>query len=507
MKKLLFVAFVFGILNLSAQEFYCGTVDDGSMLRRLEQNKKTMRSSLGVRDDTWLFIPIVFHIVTKTDGTGGIDENRILDELAHMNKNYSGFKMKFYLASDFNYIKSSSLYSDPGGVFGVSKIKVNRNKFPHAANVFLVNEMSSGGSPGQVLGYYAPALDVVVIRNSQFGINAQTASHELGHFFSLMHPFYGWDADPYDPAKHGNPVKIQTVTYAGQTIQIELMNKSNCDVAADMLCDTPPDYNFGISDPERDCKLNGPILDYNHDTIVTMENNYMGYFFGCGQYEFTPMQIAAMRADYLSSERDFLHTGIVPDSAAIDPSTFHVNYPENKEKVEYYDYVDLDWDDMPNATNYEVIISPASQPQNAEKYFIKGQSHLILTNLVKGKKYKWYVRPYSNAYTAVPKLGGYTFRAGDWTIGTDDLSDIADMNIYPNPVNDDVIYINFSKSSDDAIIEIFDMSGKVVDKFKINLKRGINKLNLTHSNYQNAMYNVLIKTKEHSYIRKVFYGK
>jgi len=507
MKKILFVALLFGALNINAQQFFCGTVDDGSMIKRLEQNKKAIKSYLELRDDIWLFIPVEFHIVTKSDGTGGIDEDRILDELAHMNKNYSGFNMKFYLTADFNHIKSNSLYSDPGGTFGVSKIKANKKKYPNAVNVFLVDDISSGGSPGQVLGYYTPALDVVVIRSSQFGINSQTASHELGHFFSLQHPFYGWDADPYDPAKHGNPVTIKTVSYRGQTIPIELMNKSNCDVAADLLCDTPPDYNFGISDPERDCKLNGPILDYNHDTIVTMENNYMGYFFGCGQYEFTPMQIAAMRADYLSAERNFLHVGIVPDTAAIDPSTFHVVYPENKEKVEFYNYVDLDWDDMPNATDYEVIISPASQPQNAEKYFVRGQSHLLLTNLVKGKKYKWYVRPYSNAYTSVPKLGGYTFRAGDWTIGTDELSDMVDLSLYPNPVSGRFVYLITSESFDNAVIEIYDMSGKIMDKYNLDLIKGVNKLNLTHSNYRNAMYNVLIKTKEHNYIRKVFYGK
>ena len=504
MKKLLFVAFLFSTLNIFSQGFYCGTVDDGSMRKRLEQNKKAIRTSLESRDDEWLFIPIEFHIVTKSDGSGGIDENQILDELAHMNKNYGVFKMKFYLASDFNYIKSNSLYSDPGGTFGVSKIKVNKKKFPNAVNLFLVNDIGSGSGPGQVLGYYTPALDVVVIRKSQFGVSAQTASHELGHFFSLQHPFYGWEEDPYDPAKHGNPL---TVLKTSTGVVIEFMNKTNCDVAADLLCDTPPDYNFGISDPERDCKLNGPILDYNHDTIVTMENNYMGYFFGCGDYEFTPMQIAAMRADFLSSARNFLHTGIVPDSAAIDPSTFHVVYPANKEKVEYYDYVDLDWDDMPNATKYEVIISPASQPQNAVKYFIDGQSHLLLTNLVKGKKYKWYVRPFSNAYTNVPKLGGYTFRAGDWTIGTDDLSDVTELSLYPNPTSDGVIYINSSKSFDNSTVEIYNMSGKLVDKFQMDLTKGINKLNLTHSNYHNAMYNVLIKTKEHNYIRKVFYGK
>ncbi|HHH53860.1 MAG TPA: T9SS type A sorting domain-containing protein [Bacteroidetes bacterium] len=508
MKKLLLLGFILFSIGAQAQTYTCGTIDDGSMMKRLEKNKAVIRNSLSLRDDSleWFFIPIEFHIVSKSDGTGGVDENSILDELAHVNDNYSGFKMKFYLADQFNYIKSNSLYSDPGGTFGVSKIKSNKKKYPNAVNLFLVNDIGSGGSPGQVLGYYTPGLDVVVIRKTQFGINNQTASHELGHFFSLQHPFYGWDADPYDPAKHGNPVKIKTIKYGNQTIQIELMDKSNCEVAADRLCDTPPDYNFGITDPEQDCKLNGPILDYNHDTIVTMENNYMGYFFGCGQYEFTPMQIAAMRADYSSSDRDFLHVGIVPDTAKIDPATFNIVFPSDKEKTEFYDYVDLDWDDMPNATNYIVTISPASQPQNAKKYFVT-ESHLLLTDLEKNKKYKWYVRPYSNAYTAVPKLGGYTFRSGDWTVGTYDLSDIKELNIYPNPVKNNEVYLSSNHEIKNAVLEIYSLSGSLVKKMNIDIYKGKNKLNLTHSNFEEGLYNFIIKSSDHNYIRKVFIEK
>ena len=78
MKKLLFVAFLFSLFSINAQSYYCGTVDDGSMMERLEQNKKAIREGLNLRDDSkWLFIPIEFHVVSKSDGSGGIDENKI----------------------------------------------------------------------------------------------------------------------------------------------------------------------------------------------------------------------------------------------------------------------------------------------------------------------------------------------------------------------------------------------------------------------------------------------
>ena len=57
------------------------------------------------------YIPIWFHIVSKTDGTSAVSEGSILDMLCDMNKIYTNnaTDMQFYLKG-FNYIKSDELY-------------------------------------------------------------------------------------------------------------------------------------------------------------------------------------------------------------------------------------------------------------------------------------------------------------------------------------------------------------------------------------------------------------
>jgi len=481
------------------QNGFCGTHYDKSMSDRLDENKKAYRSDIAYRSDEWLYIPIQFHIVLDKNGKGGIDPTLILDELCHVNNNYAPLHMKFYLSDDFNYISSSKLYSEPSHNFAISKIKAAKKQFPNAINMFIVNTIPSLTGVGRTLGYYTPAYDVLVLRKSEFGKKAQTVSHELGHFFSLAHPFDGWNVS-YNEAEHGNPL---TILRTPSGALIEFMDKSNCEIAADKVCDTPPDYNFGFVDPEGDCKLNGPILDYHGDTIKMMENNYMSYFFNCGDYEFSPMQIALMRADFKSNKRSFLRSDYIPDTTVVGGDNLNVIYPKDDEKTEYYDYINLDWEDIPGADNYLVKIGLKAQQFNSKFYLVHGQSNLEMKDLQKGKLYVWYVRPYNEGNTCGKKFKATTFRAGDWATGTIDLDNKKELSVYPNPITNDEFFINCSDDLGMVNLKIVSITGKTIEKLKLNLQKGKNKLNLTHSNYQNGMYSFIIDSKDKKYIRKV----
>ena len=503
MKRIILLTMVFLSLHFTGISQVCGTIDDGSMMKRLKENIRASKE-LEPRFDEWYYIPIQFHIVRETNGDGGIAEDKILKELAHINKNYAPLKMHFYLNGPFNYINYSKLYNTPRDLYSKAWIRKNRDKFKKALNIFMVNKIGGNGSGGEVLGYYTPDLDVLVIKNDQFAVKGQTATHELGHFFSLAHTFHGWEEDPYDPVKHGNPLNILNKKIGNKTYIIEFMDKSNCHEAADLFCDTPPDYNFGITDPERDCKLNGPIMDYHGDTIITMENNYMSYFFNCGDYQFTQEQQLAIRADFKSAKRKFLRSDYVPDTASLDVSTFKVIAPANKEKMEFYDYVKLDWSDVPTATYYYVIVSPKSQSFKQE-FFLTDKSEFIYTNGAKSKLYRWYVIPFKVGNTAAPKLGGNVFKTGDWTVATKDIEkEDANILVYPNPVTGKQITIKTGKEFGKSKIKIYDISGRLIENIPLFLHKGENKLNLTHSNYQNGMYNIVINTAKAKYIRKVF---
>jgi hypothetical protein len=354
------------------------------------------------------------------------------------------------------------------------------------------------------LGYYSPVLDVIVIRKNQIGIYAQTVSHELGHFFSLAHPFYGWEGDPYDASKHGNPLNIQKIKWGNTNFDIELVNRSNCNTAADKICDTPADYNFGLVDPEQDCKLNGPILDYNKDTINTIVNNYMSYFFNCGKYQFTPLQVAAMRADFNHSLRAYIRTGVIPDTSYIDPATFSIINPENNAVTETYNYVTLDWTDMPSAKKYIVSIYPPSNPSSAKKYFVE-ESQLVLTDLESNKKYFWNVKPFNEGNTCVAKLGmNNSFKTGHFGVGiVDVLQNEEDFSIFPNPSSKEDIFIYSKNAHINAEIMIMNSLGQMIYKTKFDLLNGINHLNLNKSNFDKGFYTLGIKFDNETYIRKI----
>lgn len=499
--KYLFVLISFFIVSYSnGQSGICGTRDsDGSIMRRLDANKEYL-SRISLRADTpWIFIPIQFHVVTDGNGAGGVDENQLLTEMDHVNYNYKPHKIKFYLAGDFNYVKYEVLYNNPGDQYAEAKMKSVKNQ--KALNIFVVNNMDSGSSAGTVLGYYTNSIDVLVIRKTQFGVNSQTVSHEIGHFLSLQHPFYGWEETPYDATVHGNPVKIkQITTSSGTKYDIELMDKSNCASAADKICDTPPDYNFGLFD-DGDCKLNGPILDYNHDTIVMMENNYMSYFFGCGVYKFTPTQVSLMRADYNSSKRSSIRTGVIPDTLSQVKSSFAVVYPAENQTTDYYDLVLLDWSDVTNAKFYLVAIYPLSSPSSVKRYIVN-ESKLTLTDLSQNKRYGWTVYPYSNGSFNTGKIMASTFKTGLWLVGTDEMANsTGKFVVYPNPSNGNEIYVHCAEDFDNADIKVTDMFGKVLIVKKLNLSKGENQIQLNIS--VRGMYSLLISKDNKQYINKI----
>ncbi len=502
MKRVIFVLLMLSGFMANAQRNFCGTVYDKSMEDRLIENKKAF-FNLEERDDDWLYIPVHFHIVTKKDGTGAVDLYKLFDELYYMNKNYEGLKMKFYLSGGVSYIASDKLYNEPGSAIASALIKTNKKKFKNAISVFIVSQIpNTHEGPGRTLGYYTPQYDVLVVRIDQFGVNSKTLSHELGHYFSLAHPFNGWESEPYDASKHGNPLKILKIN--GNII--EFMDRSNCEIAADRICDTPPDYNFGITD-DGDCKLNGPILDYHKDTIVTMEDNYMSYFFGCDHYEFTPMQGSAMRADFKSAKRSHIRSSYVPDTVCLDNSNGKIIEPENNSTTQYYDDVTLDWDDVPGATRYLVRISLRSQSFKPKFYWVYGESKLVLRDLAKNKRYKWYVRAFNDGNTCGSAFGGYSFKAGAFSTSTFDTDAVDELSIYPNPVNSEDIYIKSNIDLGRSNIEIFSIDGKLVETINTDINKGDNKINLTHSNYQKGVYNLIINTGDNKYIRKVLIEK
>ena len=255
MKKVL-ILILFGCfltpLSMSAQNasarphLNCGTsVEDQQVLFKsmveLRKRYPNVAASRAVS-----YIPVWFHMVAKSDGTGRTTQANVAEMLCAWNKIYedNGLEMQFYIKG-FSEINLDALYNSPQSFAGTNRMVTTKKT--DAMNVYLTGNAGDGSNPNEiVLAYYLNGgstadteytYDWIVCTNSQVnGANAATIAHEAGHFFTLAHTFFGWEGGQFAPTVV-SPCAPATVSYKGRVIQVEKVARTgtskNCDVAAD----------------------------------------------------------------------------------------------------------------------------------------------------------------------------------------------------------------------------------------------------------------------------------
>jgi len=127
---------------------------------------------------------------------------------------------------------------------------------------------------------------ITILKGDCMAPGSKTISHEMGHFFSLLHTF------------DGPPTGTQ-----------ELVDGSNCTTTGDMICDTPADpYLEGTAaedyvDPTNDCRFINMSKDGNGDWYVPDVGNIMSYYQSSCACGFTYGQYKRMADTYLNSDR------------------------------------------------------------------------------------------------------------------------------------------------------------------------------------------------------------
>ena len=143
------------------------------------------------------YVPVWFHLVANSDGTGRASMIKILEMLCELNRLYSvnGVELQFYIKG-VNNIDNTSLYTSPRSFGGNNVMQTFRKA--DGINVYFVSNADGTQTSGTVLGYYSPTDDWLVMINSQASLGgAVTIAHEVGHFFSLPHTFLGWESLNY----------------------------------------------------------------------------------------------------------------------------------------------------------------------------------------------------------------------------------------------------------------------------------------------------------------------
>ena len=158
-------------------------------------------------------IPIVFHVIYKSDGTGNISDQRIYDQVTALNEDYlaisgtmgeQGFdtKMQFELA-DITRTENNIWFNDQDESGYKSALGWAQENY---LNVYVNSASGYLGYAYLPQQYAGDVLDGVVIlyeavggRNNGFDPYEQgrTLVHEIGHYFGLLHTFEGGCVEGY----------------------------------------------------------------------------------------------------------------------------------------------------------------------------------------------------------------------------------------------------------------------------------------------------------------------
>lgn len=427
------------------------------------------------------YVPVVFHIVRRTDGTGGASESDILDQLCDLNNDFAEMNLQFYLKDGtFNYIKNSAVYSNHVNTINSIMSLEKDNK---ALNIFLVENATppSSTGPGITLGYYYPVggKDWVVIRDKEMEARNTTLSHEIGHYFSLAHPHFGWESEPWTTEKYGtSPAPLASPL--GQPT--EKVDGSNCEIAGDEVCDTPPDYN-GFGWP--DCDYTLAARDPDSVVIDPDERLIMSYFLNCRRddYNFSPMQQELVLTNLSSSQRSSIR-GTTPTNTTIIASNTQLVAPIGGQTLAVYDKVTLDWTAVEGATYYMIEMDglPTFSSSAKRTYIISAENNsYTLNDLSADKLYFWRVRPYNSLSTCQTFTPFQSFRTGLSTAVENRIPEVSTWKLAPNPVyqNSSISLEITSRKAFNGNILWFDTRGRqLTNPNPVNLNPGDNKLNL-----------------------------
>jgi hypothetical protein len=366
-KHLLVLFAFFQLTTINAQE-KCGTVDVP-----IDEWLATMNAH-GGRPDPKIFlkpradynIPIHYHIVTKSDGSGGFPLHYLMQLHCDLNSNYEKNNTRIQFTMDtISYIKSDALFA----MTQAEEATINTLNTRNHCNVYLLDDANgacgytyrprfSFGSPSSRGAIY---LQASAFKTNCTAPGSSTLTHEMGHWLDLPHTFFGWEGRTYSASNTTNPPanRRERVIRTGST--------ANCKTTGDLFCDTEADYESN----RWTCGSQKTYVDPLGVSFKLVPDNFMNYTSDECMIKFSLEQITQMNYAMVTANdrRDLLN---IPqkDGGEIDSITLFspIGTANGSNKLNIQN-ARIQWEKSTEAKQYLVTVGLGTSSFNANFAF------------------------------------------------------------------------------------------------------------------------------------------
>lgn len=465
--------FIIGLMPSQAQQpgNFCGTpsfVSESLEAWRANRPHAQLRS---VQDT--LYMKLKVHLVGTDEGTGYYPLSSLFASFCKLNEDMVQAGIQLEMDPEINYIPKS-VFNDHSRIRG--RQMMSFHNVDNMVNCYIV------ANPAGACGYYSPDGDAIALSKNCLGKFNTTWAHEIGHYFSLPHTFNGWEGIEYE---YGN---IAPNRVGQNNVLVEKTDNSNCAIAGDKFCDTPPDYLSyrwncsGSTSPDT-------LMDPDSSAFLVDGTYLMSYSNDACANIFSDEQKDAMRFNIEFGRTNEISQNPLPGEVNFDRNEFTVYSGKDGEDLQYDD-VNLIWSAVPNATQYLVQITKKSFFPGPPDYVIFTQdTFLNLDYLLEDTRYEWDVFSFNKRYTCSSISQEYEFYATSVTASNNPALD-RNLNVYPNPLteNDQLIIEYQAPMAIEGHIEIFNLNGSKVHEQKVNWPAGGSKIKLTHLPLTSGVY-------------------
>jgi hypothetical protein len=495
MPRLLLFACFFFATSLFAQEPLkedlapCGTLGVSDWLRDYR-----FRPPVLDRSEDTLWVALQPHLLAKDSGTGRIATEKFLNSFCQLNEDFGPANIQFYFKNEWNLLNETDWHAHTTIPQGINMMLTNN--VPDALNAYFVAD------PAGNCGYNLPYGGVAIGHNCS-GTGDHTWSHEVGHALSLPHPFIGWEGKTYNFNVPTPTTLTYDYTYFHDTVEtqvpapldtalVELVNGSNCFQAADLICDTKPDY----LSYRWDCDAQNLSTTKQRDPLgaefYSDGTLFMSYALDKCQSRFSAEEISIMRATLLTEKASWLAPTMLEQP--IDEQALAIE-PIQGQIVPVIGAF-LSWHSAHNAKRYLVQASRFANFSFKQVDVITSDTFLTAGQLSPNLTYYWRIRPFNDWHTCAPFSDLATFKTSPLSAATEPDTD--GFRYYPSLLSDGMpltLEIPETWRGESAKCSVFDAGGRLVWETYLNLHSARLNVPLPTAQWPTGIYRFMLTSR------------